>query len=239
MRLVQESASRSCGQRFGCASDLPAASLRQAAQKETADLRAAVMLRERQLAAMVAALDVKQATQRRLPLGRCALRARGVCSCVGSFCSSGADGKGRRSHPASLFSARHVGVHVPPRPVSLLLHCSVACLLIALGAYVSIARPAEKEQRRALELDDLDAARAALALRSKQLLSLVRDLFALAEEEKTPGSVAHSARSRLFRNSATIYESLLATGMIVGDGPFSTEKMPLHRSESTPLLHSS
>ena len=43
---------------------------------------------------------------------------------------------------------------------------------------------------------------------------MIHDLYALAGEEKAPGVVSHESRSRLFRQSAAIYESLIAANAL-------------------------
>ena len=47
-----------------------------------------------------------------------------------------------------------------------------------------------------------------VARREAQLVALVKELYVLAAAEKTPGRIDHASRSRLFKQSADVYESL-------------------------------
>ena len=56
-----------------------------------------------------------------------------------------------------------------------------------------------------------------VARREAQLVALVKELYVLAAAEKTPGRIDHASRSRLFKQSADVYESLGAAAF-GGDG---------------------
>ena len=55
---------------------------------------------------------------------------------------------------------------------------------------------------------DLAQLRAALSQRQAELVALVRELYKLAAAEKEPNTVSYASRSRLFSQSAAIYQSL-------------------------------
>ena len=57
-----------------------------------------------------------------------------------------------------------------------------------------------------------------VARREAQLVALVKELYVLAAAEKTPGRIDHASRSRLFKQSADVYESLGAAAFGGGDG---------------------
>ena len=56
-----------------------------------------------------------------------------------------------------------------------------------------------------------------VARREAQLVALVKELYVLAAAEKTPGRIDHASRSRLFKQSADVYESLGAAAFGGGD----------------------
>ena len=91
---------------------------------------------------------------------------------------------------------------------------------------------AEAQLVREAGSGEMEALRAALGQRTRQLIELVKNLCALAAAEKTPGAVSHDARSHLFRASAAIYESLASQGHLI---PPSEAQKGLEDGRVSPL----
>ena len=79
--------------------------------------------------------------------------------------------------------------------------------LAVLVAHLDAAK-AEAARAGAQGSGELATLRAALAKRQAELVALVRELYQLAAAEKDSGAVCFSSRSRLFSQSAAIYQSL-------------------------------
>lgn len=85
--------------------------------------------------------------------------------------------------------------------------------LSAVVAHVDAAK-AEAAHRVAAAGEDAAQLRTALGERNGQLVALVQELCVLAAEEKTPGQICHESRSRLFRRSAALFQSLTDQGVV-------------------------
>ena len=93
----------------------------------------------------------------------------------------------------------YVTRYVSSRPAS-----NLNSFLTSTSSSVSVIRYESSRLRDGVSLNSL---RAAYAARCAQLLTLVRDLCALAVAEKS-GKTAHEPRARLFKTSALAYEEM-------------------------------